>query len=960
MAMDIANLGFRIDPSGAATGRAAIQGELRQVDESAKKTGENLKGIGKSAQEGLHGAAEGLEHVASKLGPLGKGGEEAARVFGGLAGVFSLFTTSGDAAAKGQAQLDAAFAKGTLGANTLAAAQRNAVETHQALSKATAESAAADAAASAAKVRSNVLYKEAEAASTALKNARLTEGTTTKELGELERLSIKARIDHNTASSASKQASADLRNAKIAEAGASRQQAEAEKLVSAGQASTALSTAAKVTATLALIGVIVAATVAIKAFEVAFELAMEGIKGAANDADIVDGMKRVAGGLHEAETIYKGFEAYSATHSFIDKNKLAEGYVALRNVNVGLNDTQRILSSFSAAAAGNINPAAALDNMLQAWTKIEAKGDIGGKGMLRALEQLEKQGIHLVPILRDQLGGSVDDITKRFHDGTINVNQMRDALLAWAGRNPQVFKDAEDRANNFKNTIGNIKQTWEQVLESFGQGFVADPALLAMLQEFRKTLEGLKGPAEEWGKKIADSIRTVLPQISNDLKAALGGDDVGTALSAMMIKWGAIATKEIARTLAAALLDITIQAIEKINEEKRTNTGSEGSEPVPQLSEAGAAAERRRQANAVLDNFRYVKPDRTWAPEYVTSQGLAPDAKSDTGAKPGAFKPAGGAGGATLKEAETTWDKINKLQVDYYTGQGLVDQGLMTQAELLDKLGDEGQKAFAKIYDHAKAQEYIDLTLRGDARIIASALNKESARVQAAKAADRAIALGYATTGEAALRGIQKATDSYREMSMVVANVAEAATQQFASGFTDAFMAFANGTKTAKQAFLDFAKTFLDSIAKMIMQQLILNAISQFLSPGATYNASGGYYEGKVVHSGGVIGDAGMASATFPAALFAGAPRLHNGLAGDEFPAILQRGETVIPRGGSAGGGGVAVNVNMSSGEGGTSDEDKRVAKRLGRELPAFVKEIIAKEKRQGGMLSRSAIMASR
>jgi len=29
------------------------------------------------------------------------------------------------------------------------------------------------------------------------------------------------------------------------------------------------------------------------------------------------------------------------------------------------------------------------------------------------------------------------------------------------------------------------------------------------------------------------------------------------------------------------------------------------------------------------------------------------------------------------------------------------------------------------------------------------------------------------------------------------------------------------------------------------------------------------------------------------------APRLHGGLAADEFPAILQRGETVIPRGGA-------------------------------------------------------------
>ena len=33
-----------------------------------------------------------------------------------------------------------------------------------------------------------------------------------------------------------------------------------------------------------------------------------------------------------------------------------------------------------------------------------------------------------------------------------------------------------------------------------------------------------------------------------------------------------------------------------------------------------------------------------------------------------------------------------------------------------------------------------------------------------------------------------------------------------------------------------------------------------------------------------------------PAYAFAGAPRLHSGLAADEYPAILQRGEEVIPK----------------------------------------------------------------
>lgn len=50
-------------------------------------------------------------------------------------------------------------------------------------------------------------------------------------------------------------------------------------------------------------------------------------------------------------------------------------------------------------------------------------------------------------------------------------------------------------------------------------------------------------------------------------------------------------------------------------------------------------------------------------------------------------------------------------------------------------------------------------------------------------------------------------------------------------------------------------------------------------------------------HSGGIVGQTGGSYRLAPASAFAGAPRLHSGLAPDEFPAILQRGEAVIPRG---------------------------------------------------------------
>jgi len=57
------------------------------------------------------------------------------------------------------------------------------------------------------------------------------------------------------------------------------------------------------------------------------------------------------------------------------------------------------------------------------------------------------------------------------------------------------------------------------------------------------------------------------------------------------------------------------------------------------------------------------------------------------------------------------------------------------------------------------------------------------------------------------------------------------------------------------------------------------------------------YVPGIFPHGGGVVGETYIPSHPVNPAVFINAPRLHSGLAGDEFPAILQRGETVIPKG---------------------------------------------------------------
>jgi hypothetical protein len=65
---------------------------------------------------------------------------------------------------------------------------------------------------------------------------------------------------------------------------------------------------------------------------------------------------------------------------------------------------------------------------------------------------------------------------------------------------------------------------------------------------------------------------------------------------------------------------------------------------------------------------------------------------------------------------------------------------------------------------------------------------------------------------------------------------------------------------------------------------------------GGAYAASPHYISPALMHSGGVVGSGYSPTRAVSPSYFDNAPRLHNGLMGDEFPAILQRGETVIPK----------------------------------------------------------------
>lgn len=113
--------------------------------------------------------------------------------------------------------------------------------------------------------------------------------------------------------------------------------------------------------------------------------------------------------------------------------------------------------------------------------------------------------------------------------------------------------------------------------------------------------------------------------------------------------------------------------------------------------------------------------------------------------------------------------------------------------------------------------------------------------------------------------------------------------------------AIADFVTGAKASFSDLAQSILKDILQMLAYESItkplFGALSGGLGEGGWLRSILGAFTGSKAHSGWVVGaaPAPMTVALNPL-LFAGAPRLHSGLAPDEFPAILQGGEEVVSR----------------------------------------------------------------
>jgi len=151
--------------------------------------------------------------------------------------------------------------------------------------------------------------------------------------------------------------------------------------------------------------------------------------------------------------------------------------------------------------------------------------------------------------------------------------------------------------------------------------------------------------------------------------------------------------------------------------------------------------------------------------------------------------------------------------------------------------------------------------------------------------------------------GIERSNEDIKSWGQLWQDIGTDVNEQIASGITDELFNVVDGTKSAEEAFQDYARSILKWISEIIIKWAILKALGFMSSVAGTGGGGGGGGGGAtpmtttipLQHSGGIVGlSPAPVRITNPNA-FLNAPKLHSGgLASNEVPTILKKGEGVF------------------------------------------------------------------
>jgi len=222
-----------------------------------------------------------------------------------------------------------------------------------------------------------------------------------------------------------------------------------------------------------------------------------------------------------------------------------------------------------------------------------------------------------------------------------------------------------------------------------------------------------------------------------------------------------------------------------------------------------------------------------------------------------------------------------------------------------------------------------------------------------------------------------KVAESLDKNKTLMNELSAKASTEFSTSFKSAFSSIIDGSQSAGSAFSGMISSMLSQLSSLALDSAF-SGLGGLFGGGGGGGGGGGFLGGLfggggggggggfgsilagLFHHGGKVGTEG-GSRRVSASAFIGAQRFHTGgIAGDEVPAILKRGETVFtPEQMGAlkdmGGKSISVNTNIHLNGDGSSDiqSDGQRLSEFEEGMIALILRTLGNEKRPGGILSR-------
>ncbi|MBW6494922.1 MAG: hypothetical protein K0B16_10290 [Burkholderiaceae bacterium] len=303
----------------------------------------------------------------------------------------------------------------------------------------------------------------------------------------------------------------------------------------------------------------------------------------------------------------------------------------------------------------------------------------------------------------------------------------------------------------------------------------------------------------------------------------------------------------------------------------------------------------------------------------------------------------------------------------------VISAGLNAAAMGYDRLGISAAQYRAGLereYGLAQLTHYEQRQLAEEqieARVALFAANqRRQAELDAYLAGLAELPAAEAAAGSAAVAAAEQAATGWAAVTAALGDYATSAMdwgkglgETLSRAFQSAESAFRTFAMNGKLDFKGLVQSILADLATLAFKSAVLGPIAKWL--GSTFPA----LFAPVAHAGGMVGAAGPTRAVSPL-LFAGAPLLHSGgwagLAPDEVPTILQRGERVLSRrevaaglgaGGNGGtnGGGVHISIDARGAVAGVAEQIDAKLRAALPEIARIAKASVADGRRRGHAL---------